>query len=314
MPIHCLLFIQVVTPLHNGSGESLGVVDREIMRERTTGFPIVQATSLKGVLREEFRQNCKPQDVQALFGPDPGSSGDHAGAVSFGDSQVLAFPVRSLKGPWVWITSPLVLTRFFRRLRLAGQSLPGVDELTPQLWGGHQGSIICPDAAGQILVNGQLLLEEFPFQPSNSSELATLARALAPIIYPEDQYLQEAMIQRLVLLSDDDFTYFVRQATEVTPNIRIDGATGTTDKGSLRYTEYLPMETVLYSLVTFNKRRIPENREDNCGGRNLDSEEQIYIFFRDNVPDFIQLGGDETTGKGVVALQPCTSQEVATHA
>lgn len=316
-PIYGFLFINVITPLHNGSGEGLGAIDRQIMRERTTGFPIVQSSSIKGVLREEYKQKLKGvpnggKKVFALFGPEPQASSDHAGAVSFGDAQILAFPVRSLKGPWVWITSPLVLTRFARQVDLAGMTIASLNALRLQLRSGDGPARICPHGAGQILVNNQLLLEEFPFQTQNSPELADFAAETAKFLYPalEDQYLHDAFARKLVLLPDDKFTYFVKHATEVVPNIRI-GDSGTTETGSLRYSEYLPAESILYSLVTCGPPRRPENKVDYYQGTELNNENDVERVFRENLTLYIQLGGDETTGKGLVALQYRGAQEVA---
>jgi len=48
-----MLFLYCETPVHAGTGTSLSIVDLPIQRERITGLPIVQASSLKGVLRAE---------------------------------------------------------------------------------------------------------------------------------------------------------------------------------------------------------------------------------------------------------------------
>jgi CRISPR-associated protein Cmr4 len=47
-----MLFLYTETPLHAGSGTSLGIVDLPIQRERTTGYPMIQASGLKGCLRD----------------------------------------------------------------------------------------------------------------------------------------------------------------------------------------------------------------------------------------------------------------------
>ncbi len=49
------LTIVVETPLHAGSGSELGVVDLPIQRERHTNHPKIEASTLKGCLREAFR-------------------------------------------------------------------------------------------------------------------------------------------------------------------------------------------------------------------------------------------------------------------
>ena len=48
-----ILFIFAETPLHAGTGSGLGAVDLPIQRERSTGYPIVQASGLKGALRSD---------------------------------------------------------------------------------------------------------------------------------------------------------------------------------------------------------------------------------------------------------------------
>jgi len=305
------LFINVVTPLHNGSGEGLGIIDRPIMRERTTDFPIIQASSLKGVLRGEVDLKLagdpqRAKKVKALFGSQ--ESGEHAGAVTFGDAMVIAFPVRSLKGPWVWVTSPLVLSRLARQARLAGISLTSLTPLLTQLTVGNQNARICPSGANSLWVNNRLLLEEFPYATQNSPELAALAAELGGLLYPQDQFLRTEFGKKLVLLSDDDYTYFVKHATEVYPNIRIDGSSGTTKDGSLRSTEYLPTETILFSLVTCGPPRQPEGNDNYYQNTGITSETAIKTLFTDNLPEFMQVGADETIGKGLVALQYCAGE------
>ena len=50
-----LFFIIAETPLHPGSGgESTGLVDLPIQRERHTNFPKIEASGLKGCIREAF--------------------------------------------------------------------------------------------------------------------------------------------------------------------------------------------------------------------------------------------------------------------
>src|SRR5581483_2232234 len=65
-----MLFIYVETPLHAGSGRGLGAVDLPIQRERTTNYPIVQASSLKGRMRGEARTKTKdnPSEEESAQG------------------------------------------------------------------------------------------------------------------------------------------------------------------------------------------------------------------------------------------------------
>jgi len=304
MQLHGILFMTAITPVHNGSGDSLGVVDREIMRERITGYPVVQASSIKGVLRDALEERhrepaSRNTDIQALFGPPPHQAAKNAGAVSFGDAHVLAFPVRSVRGCWVWATSHLVLSRFSRLLKAAGISFACLDTITPELRGDTRFAKISRSGETGLKFKGRLLLEEFPVPYSCWEPLATFSTSMAGLLAPDGcpAYFTNGFEQRFVLLPDDKYAYFVKHATEVIPNIRI-GDSGTTETGSLRYSEYLPSETILYSLVSFNSDRAPA-----AGGQSAAREpEQMMELFTDHLPPTIQIGADETTGKGLVNL------------
>jgi len=89
-----MLYVYVETPLHAGSGRALGAVDLPIQRERVTGYPIVQASGLKGRLRAEARAR-KMSNLEVVFGPETDKAHEHAGALSTGDAKILLFPVFS---------------------------------------------------------------------------------------------------------------------------------------------------------------------------------------------------------------------------
>jgi len=48
------LFIRAITPVHAGSGNDLGIVDLPIQREKHTGFPKIEGSTLKGSIRDFF--------------------------------------------------------------------------------------------------------------------------------------------------------------------------------------------------------------------------------------------------------------------
>ena len=53
-----------------------------------------------------------------------GEGNSHAGAITLTDARILAFPVRSLKGVFAWVTCPAVLERLARDLGLARHPAP----------------------------------------------------------------------------------------------------------------------------------------------------------------------------------------------
>ncbi|NMC60647.1 MAG: type III-B CRISPR module RAMP protein Cmr4, partial [Candidatus Methanofastidiosa archaeon] len=124
-------FMIVETPLHAGSGTELGIVDLPIQRERHTEFPKIEASGLKGCIREEFEKSTGeiPVDdakkaISLAFGPEEGDA--HAGALGFTDARLLLFPVKSMKGVFAWVTCPKVLEKFRRDLELAEINIPNL--------------------------------------------------------------------------------------------------------------------------------------------------------------------------------------------
>lgn len=301
MAAYSFIFISLIDPLHNGAGEGLGMIDRPIIRERATTFPLIQPTSLKGVLRDEFTRKfpSSPDEdkVIATFGPKPGGGDKHNGASAFGEGQLLAFPIRSLKGYFVWGTSRLALHRLHEKLTIAGilPTMPQFTTFMSALQTNHSANPIIPDGSStKLLIDKELMLEEFSYPYDTSSELQAMATELGALIFPNTPYLQTEFATKLVLLPDDVYSHFVTHATEVLPNIAIN-TQGTSTEG-LRFTEYLPRDAVMFSLVSHEKPRMSPHPA-NCG-----TDGEVKTFFDTNLPQRIQVGGDETTGKGLVSL------------
>src|SRR5690606_37356545 len=105
-----ILYLYVETPMHVGTGVGLGAVDMPIQREKHTGYPVVQASGVKGALRDTAELQWRDSDegnalINTIFGSDSNSSNiTHAGAMSPSDARILLFPVRALNGVFVWIT------------------------------------------------------------------------------------------------------------------------------------------------------------------------------------------------------------------
>src|SRR5207302_541516 len=137
-----LLFLHAQTALHPGSGTALGTVNLPVQRERHTHWPTIPGSSLKGILRDLCREGAKEKyqedrdgegkvrrtrrrvaneedpDLVAAFGPGKvDERSGHAGALAVTDARILAFPVRSLRGVFAWVTCPDVLDRLDRDLR-----------------------------------------------------------------------------------------------------------------------------------------------------------------------------------------------------
>ena len=118
-----LMFIYTETSLHAGSGTSLGVIDLPIQREKYTDYPVLQASGIKGAVRDWFETNngVEKQKIDLIFGPDTiGGGGEaSAGAATFTDGRLLLFPVRSMMGVFAYTTSCFALNRLKRDLTMA---------------------------------------------------------------------------------------------------------------------------------------------------------------------------------------------------
>ena len=299
-------FIHVITPLHAGTGQELGIVDLPIQRERPTGFPKIEASGLKGSIREVFKENNKKVKVgnkevsindkitiDLIFGPEAEVS--YAGALGFTDARILLFPVKSMKGVFAYITCPQVLKRFEEEITIAG----GKIELNGQkinISGIPKNSF--PKDTSQVLVSSKVILEEYTFELNPNEDLKLFANWLAKKTGIEE------IPQKIVVLSDDDFKDFVHLSTEVITRIKINNATGTVETGALFTEEFLPAETLLYSLALASpifKEKPEEKGIFNQPGK--DEAELVLEFFRAGRPEVMQIGGDATIGKGIVRIK-----------
>ncbi|BAM01348.1 hypothetical protein CLDAP_33080 [Caldilinea aerophila DSM 14535 = NBRC 104270] len=292
-----MLFIYVETPLHAGTGRGLGAVDLPIQRERTTGYPIVQASSLKGRLRAAAKGNLPDNEWKAIFGPETNNASDHAGALSIGDARILLFPVRSLAGVFAWTTSRDALARFLREAHMVGLSVDWELPAEPD----RNTILVSGDA---LIAGGSVVLEEFSFTPdTNQADQADKVRAigqwLADNALPQTgyDYWKQALPNKLCILPEDAFRDFVLYGTEVQTHIKLDPDKKTVQSGALWTTESLPVDTLLYAPLMATKSRTKNKEEVDLSGQ------QVLAKVKGLRLVYTQLGGDETTGQGMVALR-----------
>ncbi len=300
-----VLYLHALTPMHPGSGTALGVVDLPVQRERHTHWPLIPGSSLKGVLRDAWRERAfKEEDledrkaanesiwVKRLFGPPAIGSDEgkaHMGAISVTDARILAFPVRSLRGVFAWVTCPAVLGRLKRDLSLAGYK--EIPECFDQVES-EQAYVV--ENSPLLVDKTHVLLEEFEFTAKIHSGLQKLFDWLPEQIFQStDESTQQQARRNMVILSDDDFTHFVRHATEVVARVGLDYNTKTAKPGALFYEEFLPAETLFYSLILADSSR---------DGENALSAQDVMQEFAEHLPRYLQVGGDATIGKGLCAL------------
>lgn len=121
-----LYSIQALSNLHVGSGAAnIGVVDNLIQRDAATGLPAINASSLKGAIREHCTiGKMDANAIRSIFGGDPKKDERLQGKFRFFDGRLLAIPVRSDKAPFLMATCPSVLRDFKETLSMFGMPCP----------------------------------------------------------------------------------------------------------------------------------------------------------------------------------------------
>jgi CRISPR-associated protein Cmr4 len=293
------MFLYCVSPVHMGTGQAIGVIDNPIQRERHTGYPCFAGSGIKGAVRHSFELlGGKKEDLDRLFGPEAGSGQLYAGAVSFGDAQLVAMPVRSLKEGFVWVTCTHALWRTRRLLELVGVKIewPSVEDVA-------EGQ--CRVCDKTLLYHDKLHLEGFEYAAQKSEGIGEIATYLADNAIPASEdfkYFREKLKRHLVLLSDTDFAFFAQHATLVEPHVRINPETGTADEGGLFYTENLSPEAILVAPVMASQTR-DSRGEPLDAGKVMGEIKEVINGSNGKQGKLLQIGGDATTGRGLVVAR-----------
>ena len=124
---------------------------------------------------------------------------------------------------------------------------------------------------------GKLVLEEFTFNAEVNKSLTKLKEIIKCDI---DQ-------DKIAIVSDDVFKFFVKNYTEVNARIKIDQKTGTAQDKGLWYQELLPAETVFYGCIASRKNGF---------------EGQLTEVINKINNQTFQFGGDETLGRGFTKI------------
>jgi CRISPR-associated protein Cmr4 len=314
-----ILTIYTRTPLHVGAGADVGAIDQPIVRERHTGLPVIPGSSIKGVLADLWHADTvtdepekgkpktsrKPEaDITWLFGSDDAREDRaSAGALLFGEARILAFPIRSARGSFGWITSPLILARAARD-RVAGFA-PLSEELlaklsdTTALFAANtvDAPLAIPAANGEP--QPRVVLEDYTFTHAGTPPVGLESALVA--LFPDDAF-RSLLAKRLVVVSDGMMSHFARTACEVAQHVRINDATGTADEGGLFNQENIPADTLFYSTVHATRGRSAAHRTEK-----YTSEAALDALARRlgaaDTAHTIQIGADATTGLGFCSVK-----------
>jgi CRISPR-associated protein Cmr4 len=265
---------------------------------------MIQSSGIKGKLRSAFESNGlreQPDLMKAIFGPKSDNASEHAGALSPGDGRILLFPVRSLKGVFAWITCPLAISRFVRDLHLTGQQLILPIDMSRVT----DSNALVPNNC-QLSIDNAIVLEEFTFAAIKNPEVDELAAWLADNALPSgDEYIfwRSRLKTNLAIVSDDAFKDFCQFSTDIVARTKLDPVKKTVETGALWTEENLPNDTLLYTPLFACDPRTENKPKKKNGNGDLDAKEILDIVQEHltNGHARLQLGGNETVGRGIVA-------------
>jgi CRISPR-associated protein Cmr4 len=260
------IYLHALTPIHTGTGQaSASVIDLPIAREKATNWPVIPATSLKGVLRAATPED----DRDRLFGTQ-----DSIGDLQIGDARLLCFPVRSWKGVFAYVTCPLALERLRRDFTALGIPVP-FSEKIPNV--GPDGAAI---TSKSLLIDGnnsEIWLDDLELKADVSEEAEAIAAGIEAVVFPRPGDGPD-FVKRFAIVEDDVFDFLAETATEVTARIKLNqNGTKTVETGGLWYEEAVPAEAIFAAPVL----------------------SKTTLSFTSS---YIQIGGHESVGRGLCRL------------
>lgn len=297
-----LYLLHALSPLHAGTGQGTGVIDLPIAREKATGIPYLAGSSVKGVLRDKsmpwLDKNQSEDKIDpeikrkrnityALFGPPTDRADDHAGSLQVSDARLLLFPVRSLRGTFAWVTSPYILSRFVRDVKgIEKADIPTLPSFTDE----HRQSIWIANPS--LLVKDNIVvLEDLDLKKHDDSN-QKFYEWLKKTLFSERNAEQALFEQHFAIVHDDVMNFLLRNATEIVARIRLDNDTKTVAQGALWYEESLPVESLLYGVMTLNPTKKALELKD------VDWTTSV----NDLAQGVMQFGGKSTVGRGLCQL------------
>ncbi|GBD26341.1 hypothetical protein HRbin30_01673 [bacterium HR30] len=303
-----LLTMLAETPVHAGTGAELGAVDLPIQRERHTRFPTIHGSGVKGVLRdlsERINGNDKDSITTMLFGSPPpegpGGNALEAGSLVVSDARLLLLPVRSVGHAFAWVTSPYLLSRF---LRDAGDCQPSErQEIEAAIQQALSGDLTKGRVHTAFPLDAAMIEEiELPVEKKDLGKLIALLEKIMPG-GEEMRYWRELLPKNLVVAPDDVFADLALHGTEVVTRVRLT-VEKTVQEGALWTEEYLPADSLLYSVIGLEQQRLTRKWNGKKGATgNGGPNGWIWVADLIQKHPVAQFGGKETIGRGFLRLQ-----------
>ena len=119
----------------------------------------------------------------------------------FTDARIVCLPIRSFYGTFAWVTSPFCLERLKRDMHLAVPSL-------------KTESAAVTNTTKLVRHASKLYLEDLDLDCGKSREADSCAELIARAVFADNPDWQAIFRERLVIVSDDIFTFLCEAGTE----------------------------------------------------------------------------------------------------
>jgi len=300
-----LYLLTAKTNLHPGSGnQNYGIIDNLVQRDPASGHPLINASSLKGALREFFHQQTEadiPEDginspmVRYIFGADVKDETpqdkqaakqppNQAGAYRFMDAQLLSLPVRSNAKPFFRATCPALIRQLLERLEdfgLRDEESNWQQQLNRLVSFGKEG-FFDPVHFNPALNDVDFYLEDFDLKPALYDKVDT--QAIAPVLGEDVVLVNDKVFNRLT--NDNHLPVIARNSLE-------DGRSA-----NLWYEQVLPRQSRFAFFVM-----VPDEVDN-----------QLPDFNQHLKGHLIQLGANASIGYGLTKIEPYSlTAKTATH-
>lgn len=281
--------IKTKTNLHAGSGDTnFGIVDNQVQRDTISNLPVVNASSLKGAIRDHFKEELaqsndlpidsdfvKPFVFKTIFGDEQKEldSDDSKtynklpkqGLVKFIDAKLLFLPLRSNKKPFFHVTSISILKEAQSFLESFGIKLEfdNIETNNKSVVVGNESSIVEDVECNSIQADFSKIKNIFG-------------------------------IENLAIFNDEDFNEAVSNLPVLARNALDNGKSK-----NLWYEEVLPRESILYTVLCYYNN-LDDSTSDSRGKTDKKKFEMAYKLFEEKLlKDNIQIGANASIGYGI---------------
>jgi CRISPR-associated protein Cmr4 len=311
------IIVYAVTPLHIGSGRSLGAVDLPIQRD-PYNYPVVYSSSFKGALKSHCakcyglptdeksgRIDCsKAPECCCLFGPEIGNETGN-GLLDISDLVPLLIPMPSLTHGYIYATSTYLLSKAIDMLEFVNED--NIYQLLKNLKS-STGSSVMSDVAG---------IEKPLINPSQSPNLQIFS------VFGDMGELAKKLTSGVVVFNDNEGAEILERAyIRVTRN-RIDLNNKTAQTHALWTEEYLPQGTILFGVLIssvprkniycISSKNEKHDKDEAAKICDYDCFKGVFDRYLNKISNtngnnqewktfYMVMGGKETVGKGLVKI------------